>query len=101
MTIPIKGHSHGPAPLGLLGGGGTTHGPLGGLWDDGGWAPGPIGLLWDRDKQPQSQPSGAVTKAAGKTTRMPLPAKDGNPKDVHAVKSWPLFDPQKKIPAFT
>jgi hypothetical protein len=102
MTLPIKGHSHGPAPLGLLrgGDGGTAHGPLGGLWDEGGWAPGPIGLLWDRDKPPQSQPSGAVTKAAGKTTPMPLPAKDNNPKDVHVVLS-PLFDPHKKVPAYT
>ena len=101
MTIPIKGQSHGSAPLGLIrgGDGGTAHGPLGGLWDDGG-VPHPIGLLWDRDRQPQSQPSGTVTKAAGKTTPMPLPAKDGNSKDVHVVLS-PLFDPQKKVPAHT
>jgi hypothetical protein len=31
---------------------------------------------------------------------MPLPAKDGNSKDVHVVLS-PLFDPQKKVPAYT
>jgi hypothetical protein len=100
MTIPIKGHSHGPAPLGLLrgGDGGTAHGPIGGLWDDGGWAPGPIGILWD--KQPQPPPSGAVTKAAGKMTPMPLPANDKISKDVHIVLS-PRFDPQKKIPSYT
>jgi hypothetical protein len=100
MTIPTKGHAHGPAPLGLLrgGDGGTSHGPLGGLWDDGGWTPGPIGLLWDRDKQPQSQPSGAATKAAGKMTPMPPPANDGLSKDVHIV-TGPLFNPPKKIPS--
>ena len=31
---------------------------------------------------------------------MPLPAKDNNPKDVHVVLS-PLFDPHKKVPAYT
>jgi hypothetical protein len=54
--------------------------------------------LWDR--QSQSPPSGTVTKAASKTTPMPLPAKDGNPKDVHVVRS-PRFDPQKKVPSYT
>jgi hypothetical protein len=100
MTLPIKGHSHGPAPLGLLrgGDGGTAHGPIGTLWDDGGWAPGPIGILWDQ--QPQSPPSGAVTKAAGKMTPMPLPANDKISKDVHTVLS-PRFDPQTKIPSYT
>ena len=99
MTLPIKGHSHGPTPLGLLrgGDGGTSHGPLGALWDEGGWAPGPIGTLSDR--QSQSQPSGVVTKAAGKTTPMPLPAKDGLSKDVHVV-TGPLFSPPKKIPSY-
>lgn len=100
MTLPIKGHSHGPAPLGLLRGGdrGTAHGPLGGLWDDGGWAPGPIGLLWDQQSSPPA--SGTVTKAAGKMTPMPLPAKDDISKDVHVV-GGPRFDPQKKVPSFT
>jgi hypothetical protein len=100
MTLSIKGHAHGPAPLGLLrgGDGGTAHGPLGGLWDDGGWAPGPIGTLWDRQSQPPA--SGTITKAAGKMTPMPLPAKDGNPKDVHVVLS-PRFDPQTKAPSYT
>jgi hypothetical protein len=52
--------------------------------------------LWDR--QTQSQPSGAVTKSAGKTTPMPPPASDGLSKDVHVVPG-PLFNPPKKIPS--
>ena len=100
MTLPIKGHSYAPGPLGLLrgGDGGTTHAPVGALWDDGGWAPHPIGILWDR--QTQAPPSGTATKAAGKTTPMPLPAKDGNSKDVHVVRA-PRFDPQTKLPSYT
>jgi hypothetical protein len=99
MTLPIKGHSQGPGPLGLSpqGEGGLPHGPLGALWDDVGRPPGPIGLLWDKQSQPPS--SGTAVKA-GKMTPMPLPAKDNNPKDVHVVLS-PLFDPQTKVPAFS
>jgi len=100
MTIPTKGHAHGPGPLGLLRGrdDGTAHGPIGGLWDDGGWAPGPIGTLWDRKSN--SPASGTATKSAGKMTAMPLPAKDGNSKDVHVVR-LPRFDAQKKVPSYT
>lgn len=99
MTLPIKGHSHEPGPLGLLrgGDGGTAHRPIGGLWDDGGWAPGPIGTLWDQQSQPPV--SGTVTKAV-KTTTMPAPTKDHDNRDVHVVLS-PLFDPKKNAPSFT
>ena len=56
-----------------------------------------MGMLWE--KQSQSPSSGTAVKA-GKMTPMPLPAKDNNPKDVHVVLT-PLFDPQKKVPAFS
>jgi hypothetical protein len=55
-------------------------------------------LLWDQQSNPPA--SGTVTKAAGKTTTMPLPAKDGLSKDVHVV-TGSLFSPPKKIPSHT
>ncbi len=41
----------------------------------------------------------AVAKAV-KTTTMPPPTNDQDNKDVHEV-TWPLFNPSKKVPAFS